>query len=165
MKRDAAGTEPVGNFAHMLLAVGIVDVLARSKDLDRLRAAAHQPIQQAGMQPLFDVNKVEIALSMMGSVLLARIYAESSQVRTLTICRALNSHNLETQLLFHYSLVAGPQAFPGFQIDHDALAVAPVVTLRFDLMTLPFERPALFGGKSCLDMNCPAATDDGSAVR
>ena len=56
MQRNAAGSEPVGNFAHMLLAVGVIQMLARAKNLDGLRAAAHQFVQQARMQPLFHVN-------------------------------------------------------------------------------------------------------------
>ena len=40
----------------MLLAVGIVDVLARRENLDRLGPAPHQLIQQPGMQPLFHVQ-------------------------------------------------------------------------------------------------------------
>ena len=63
MKRDAAGTEPVGNFAYMLLAVGIVDVLASSKNFNRLRSAAHQSVEQPWMQPLFDVQQVSKLLS------------------------------------------------------------------------------------------------------
>jgi len=31
MKRDAAVLEPVGNFAHMLFAIGVVEVLSRGK--------------------------------------------------------------------------------------------------------------------------------------
>ena len=56
VQRNAAGVEPVGNFAHVLLAVGIVEMLARGKNFDGLRAAAHQSVQQAGVQPLFHVN-------------------------------------------------------------------------------------------------------------
>src|SRR5690348_11532733 len=40
----------------MLLAVGVVQMLASRKDLDCLRAAAHQAVQQTGMQPLLHVN-------------------------------------------------------------------------------------------------------------
>ena len=53
VERNAAAAEPVGNFLDVLLAVGIVDVLARGENLDRLHSAARQPVQNAGMQPLF----------------------------------------------------------------------------------------------------------------
>ena len=56
MQRDAAGFEPVRDFTDMLLAVGVVDVLARAEDLNGLGPAAYQLIEQAGMQPLLDEN-------------------------------------------------------------------------------------------------------------
>ena len=56
VQRDAAGPEPVGDLADVLLAVGVVEMLAGGENLDRLRAAAHQAVQQAGMQALFDVH-------------------------------------------------------------------------------------------------------------
>ena len=49
---NPAATEPIGDFLDVRLAVGIVDVLTRRENLDRLHAAASQPIQNAGMQPL-----------------------------------------------------------------------------------------------------------------
>jgi hypothetical protein len=51
-----AGSKPIGDLAHMLLSVGVIEVLSRSKNLDCLRSASRQSIQQAGMQPLLHVN-------------------------------------------------------------------------------------------------------------
>ncbi len=45
IERDAAGAKPIRNFFYMLLAVGVIQVLAGGKNFDRLRAAAHQTIQ------------------------------------------------------------------------------------------------------------------------
>ena len=54
IQRNAAAAEPVGNFLDVRLAVGVVEMLARGENLNRLHPAARQPIQNAGMQPLFD---------------------------------------------------------------------------------------------------------------
>src|SRR5882724_11516791 len=40
VKRNAAALEPVRDFAHMRLAVGIVEMLTRGKNFHRLHAAA-----------------------------------------------------------------------------------------------------------------------------
>ncbi len=53
IQRNPACSKPVRDFPHVLLAVGIVEMLPRRKNLDRLRTAASQPVQHAGMQPLF----------------------------------------------------------------------------------------------------------------
>ena len=47
--------EPLGNFLDVRLAVGVIEVLAGSKNLNRLHAAAGQSIQNAGMEPLFHI--------------------------------------------------------------------------------------------------------------
>src|SRR5450432_2932187 len=57
VERHAAGTEPIGDFLHMLFAIGVVKMLAGGENFDRLRAAAYQAVQQAGMQSLFYVNE------------------------------------------------------------------------------------------------------------
>src|SRR6185369_3241469 len=57
MKRDGRGTEPVSNFAYMLLAVRVIDVLASSADFNRLRSGAHQSVEQPWMETLFDVQQ------------------------------------------------------------------------------------------------------------
>src|SRR4029077_17210827 len=56
MQRYSAGTEPVRDFTECLLAVGVVEVLARAKDFNGLGPAADQLIEQARMQPLLDEN-------------------------------------------------------------------------------------------------------------
>jgi hypothetical protein len=53
---DTAGAEPLRNLAHVLLAVGVVKMLARSEDFDGLRAAAYKAVKQSGMQPLLHVD-------------------------------------------------------------------------------------------------------------
>jgi hypothetical protein len=42
--------KPVGDFADMLFAIGIIQVLARGKNFDGLGPAANKAIQQAGMK-------------------------------------------------------------------------------------------------------------------
>ena len=56
MQRHAAGAEPIGEFADMLFAVGVIHVLPRAEYFNRLRSPADQFIEQAGMQPLFHVH-------------------------------------------------------------------------------------------------------------
>jgi hypothetical protein len=56
MKRNATGAEPVGNFADVLFAVRVIQVLPRAENLDGLRAAAYQLVEQARMQPLSNVD-------------------------------------------------------------------------------------------------------------
>ncbi len=55
VQRNTAGLEPVRDLAHVLLAVGIVQVLASREDFDCLRTASSQAIQNAGMEPLLDI--------------------------------------------------------------------------------------------------------------
>ena len=57
VQRNSRTLEPVGNFQNVLLAVGVVEMLARRENLNCLCAALHQPVEQAGMQPLFDHHK------------------------------------------------------------------------------------------------------------
>ncbi len=53
VQRNSAAPEPVGNFLHMGLAVGVVEVLACGKNLDRLNTRARNPVENARMKPLF----------------------------------------------------------------------------------------------------------------
>ena len=46
---ERIGAEPLGQLGHML-AAGVVEVLARGKDLHRLRAGALRELKQARMQ-------------------------------------------------------------------------------------------------------------------
>ena len=60
VERNPAAAEPVGNFFHVRLAVGVIEMLTRRENLDRLHPAASQPIQDAGMQPLFhEIDKLK----------------------------------------------------------------------------------------------------------
>ena len=45
------GAEPVGEFGDVF-AAGVVEVLARGKDLDRLCAGAGSELKQAGMKAM-----------------------------------------------------------------------------------------------------------------
>jgi hypothetical protein len=56
MEGNSAGAEPFRDLFHMLLAVGVIEVLAGGEDFDRLCPAPHQTIQQARMEPLLDVH-------------------------------------------------------------------------------------------------------------
>ena len=56
MQWHPAGTKPIRNLANMLLAIGIIKVLPRSENLDRLGSTTHKLIQQPWMQPLLDVD-------------------------------------------------------------------------------------------------------------
>jgi hypothetical protein len=56
VKGDAAALKPVRDFAHMLFAVGVVDVLACGKQFNRLRPTPDQSVQQARVQALFHIN-------------------------------------------------------------------------------------------------------------
>ena len=42
---NAGRSEPVGDFADVLLAVGVIEVLARGKDFDGLRAGADKFVE------------------------------------------------------------------------------------------------------------------------
>src|SRR5450432_4451978 len=53
---NASGFEPVGNFADVLLAVGVVEMLARGKNLNQLGSRLDQLIEQARMEPFFYIN-------------------------------------------------------------------------------------------------------------
>ncbi len=53
IERYPAAAEPVSNFFHVRFAIGVVKVLPRRENLDRLHSAASQPIQNPRMQPLF----------------------------------------------------------------------------------------------------------------
>src|SRR5271157_1502663 len=48
---NSGAAEPVADFANVLL-FGVVEVPARSEDLDGFRATSDELVQQAGMQPL-----------------------------------------------------------------------------------------------------------------
>ena len=50
----SAVAEPVADLTHMLLAVGVVEVVPRGMNFDGLRAASHKLVQQARVQPLFN---------------------------------------------------------------------------------------------------------------
>src|SRR5579864_1706940 len=56
MQWNTAGAEPIGDFANVLFAVGVVQVLPRPENLNRLGPTLDQFIQQAGMQPLFYIH-------------------------------------------------------------------------------------------------------------
>src|SRR5262249_40953965 len=53
VQRNTARLEPISDLPDVLLAVGVVQMLAGSKDLNRLGSAFYQIIKQTGMQPLF----------------------------------------------------------------------------------------------------------------
>src|ERR1700746_1588591 len=46
---NPAGAKPVGDLAHVMLAVGVVEMLAGGEDLDGLGPAAFETVQQAGV--------------------------------------------------------------------------------------------------------------------
>jgi hypothetical protein len=56
IQRNAGGLEPVGNFADMLLAVGVVEVLAGGEDFDRLGSRFDQLVEQARMEPFLYID-------------------------------------------------------------------------------------------------------------
>ena len=53
---NAGGAEPVGNFTDMLLAVGVVEVLAGGEDFDGLGSRLDQFVEQARMEAFFDID-------------------------------------------------------------------------------------------------------------
>src|SRR5208282_1829967 len=53
---NAGGAEPIGDFAHMLLAVGVVEMLAGSEDFDRLGPGLDELVEQARMEPFLYVD-------------------------------------------------------------------------------------------------------------
>src|ERR1700722_3966393 len=55
MQRHAASVKPLGNLFYVRVAVRIVEVLPRGKNLARLHAAAQKPVQNARMQTLPDI--------------------------------------------------------------------------------------------------------------
>jgi len=48
VQRNAARMEPFRDFAHVLLAISVVEVLARRENLDGLRSRANEFVEQAG---------------------------------------------------------------------------------------------------------------------
>src|SRR6266496_744679 len=56
IKWNPAGPKPLGNLADVLLAICVIEVLARPENLDCLRTTTDQLVQQARMEPLFDVD-------------------------------------------------------------------------------------------------------------
>ena len=56
IQRNAGGAEPVGDFANMLLAIGVVEVLAGGEDFDRLGSGLDEFVEQARMEPLFYID-------------------------------------------------------------------------------------------------------------
>ena len=56
IERNAGGAEPVGNFADVLLAIGVVEVLAGSKDFDGLGSGLDELVEQARMEPFFYID-------------------------------------------------------------------------------------------------------------
>ena len=56
IQRNAGGFEPVGNFANVLFAVGIVEVLPSGENLDRLGSCLDKFIEQARMKPFLHVD-------------------------------------------------------------------------------------------------------------
>ena len=53
---NAGGAEPVGNFADMLLAIGVVEVLAGGEDFDRLGSRLDELVEQARMEPFLHID-------------------------------------------------------------------------------------------------------------
>ncbi len=53
IERYPAAAEPVGDFLDVRLAVGVVEMLSRGENLDRLHPAARQSVQNARMQAFF----------------------------------------------------------------------------------------------------------------
>src|SRR4029077_5521039 len=56
IERNAGGAEPVGNFADMLLPIGVVKVLARGEDFDRLGSGLDELVEQARMEPFLYID-------------------------------------------------------------------------------------------------------------
>ena len=56
IQRNARGLEPLCNFADMLLAIRIVEVLAGGEDFDRLRSRLDQLIEQSRMEPFLHID-------------------------------------------------------------------------------------------------------------
>jgi hypothetical protein len=54
MEWNSAATKPLCDFLHVGLAVGVIEVLARGKNLDGLHATAHKSVQNTGMKPFLD---------------------------------------------------------------------------------------------------------------
>ena len=53
---NAGGAEPVGNFADMLLAIGVIEVLAGGEDFDRLGSPLDQLVKQARMESFLYID-------------------------------------------------------------------------------------------------------------
>src|SRR5260370_26793792 len=56
MEREAGGADPVANFADMLLAIGVVEVLACGEDFDRLGSRLDELVEQARMEPFLYID-------------------------------------------------------------------------------------------------------------
>src|SRR5581483_3655593 len=56
IQRNATAFEPIGDLTQVLLAVGVVQMLARGKNFDGLRSSAYQVVQQAGVKAFLRVN-------------------------------------------------------------------------------------------------------------
>ena len=56
VQRHPTPPEPLGNFFNVSLAVGIVQMLPRRENLDRLHTTADQSIQDPWVQPLLHVD-------------------------------------------------------------------------------------------------------------
>jgi hypothetical protein len=56
IQRNAGGLEPVGNFADVLLAIGVVEMLAGGEDFDRLRSRLDEFVEQARMEPFLHID-------------------------------------------------------------------------------------------------------------
>jgi hypothetical protein len=56
LERNAGGAEPFGDFADVLLAVGVIEVLARGEDFDGLGSGFDEIVEQARMQPFLYID-------------------------------------------------------------------------------------------------------------
>src|SRR5579862_4542251 len=106
MQRNAAIAKPFGDLPDVLLAVGVVDVLAGGKNLNRLGAATRESVEQAGMQPLLHINICRYRVQHKGSTSMPYSSVPDGQAVVAAIAR--------------------PKALTRLGIDLDTLAVAPV---------------------------------------
>ena len=53
VQRNAAGAKPIGNLFYVRFAIGVIEVLAGGEDLHCLHTVTDEPVENAGMQPLF----------------------------------------------------------------------------------------------------------------
>src|SRR5262245_55133868 len=54
VQRNAAAAKPLGNLLDVGFAVGVVEMLARCKNLDRLHTGARESVEDARMQALLN---------------------------------------------------------------------------------------------------------------